>query len=353
MRYLKVMLFAALAVGAAAAFPAGVGFLPAGTEITELRDEVSRHYSNGDGTVTAVISAGPIHVRDKFGKWVSPDEVDDNEVSLPTFEYDYATGHASTDGSQYGKTGLGLVKVEREVSLEPPSKIERAGWAKFNLASLPEWARITGVSLYRVITYFEMHMGLSYRTLRLDPVSTGARTLYWAIQDGEVCYEGERGKLYDTIDLGEVGIQHVQQALAQKWVAFGIVGTGYSNIMTKRVWIIGWNVQPREHAPWLLVTYEQPSMVAEPGRVPGVYAVSVAPNPVTGGFAVLRFSGPLSQEPYGAVRILDAAGRCVRSQAVVPERSLVHLDLRGVQAGVYMVCLETAGDRLVGKVVVR
>jgi len=335
-------LFLVLAFGTAAALPAGAGFLPVGTEVTELRDEVACHYSNGDGSITAVISAGPIHARDDSGNWIRLEETD-AEISLPTFEYEYATGHASTDGTQYGKTGNGLMKVECEVSLQPPSRIERVGWAKFDLASLPEWARVTGASLYRVIAYFEMSMGLSYRAVSVDPVAAGARTLYEAIYDGEKCYEGDRGRLFDTVNLGALGVQHVQQSLSRQWVAFGSVGTGYSSIMTKRVWIVGWNNNPRAHSPWLLVTYQPPTAVAEPVLAPGLPALSISPNPVTDGFVTLRVPGlQCPRVPGSSIRVFDAAGRCVLSRSsVVGDWSLgVPLDLRRLSGGVYLVRLD-------------
>jgi hypothetical protein len=50
--------------------------LPAGTEILEMRDEYSRHYSNGDGTIKAVISPHPINQLDAFGNWQVLVEVD-------------------------------------------------------------------------------------------------------------------------------------------------------------------------------------------------------------------------------------------------------------------------------------
>ncbi len=339
-----------LTFGTAAGLPADAGFLPAGTEIVELRDQYSRHYSNGNGAITAAICARGVHAYDgpdhrmKFG-------ATDAEASLPIFEYEYATGYASTDGTQYGKTGIGLVKIEREVTLSPPSTIERVGWAKFNLASLPDSARIIRAAFSRVIAYFEMTMGLSYRTLTRDPVPTDARTLYETIENGAVCYEGERGRLYDTIDLGAVGVQHVQQSLNQNWVAFGIVGTGYSNILTKRVWIIGWNVQPRSDAPWLLVTYELPAAVAEPEL--SRRRLSVEPNPAKAGLVVVSTDFKPSEAGSASLRLFDAAGRCVLSQTVADCQSPISLDLRQVQAGTYLIRLEVQGLKATGRVTVQ
>ena len=45
--------------------------LPVGTEIVGLRDAYTRHYSNGDGTVTARVFAVPVHRRDTDGLWLA------------------------------------------------------------------------------------------------------------------------------------------------------------------------------------------------------------------------------------------------------------------------------------------
>ncbi len=358
MSWLKPGRLIGLVFGLAAALPAEYGFRPAGTEIVELADAVSRHYSNGDGTITAVIAARPVWMQ-AGGDNRAGAGGEDTDVALPTFEYDYATGYASTDGSQYAKTGVGLIKVEREVSLQPPSRIERVGWAKFDLASLPESVRITGVALARVIAYFELTMGLSYRTLTLDPVTADAQQLYQAIQGGAVCYDGERGRLFDTIDLGAVGVQHVQQALNRNWVAFGIVGTGYSTVVTKRVWIIGWNNQPRSDSPWLLVTYEPPTAVEEAGPMLNAVKLSVVPNPVTDGFALLRAetgSGfdPEQEHRQVSVRLFDALGhQLLQTAASIGNTTGTRLDLRRIPAGTCFLCVEAAGQKTVQKVVIR
>ncbi len=357
MSCLKPGLLIGLVVGLAAALPVECGFRPAGTEIVELAGAVSRHYSNGDGTITAVIAARPVWMQ-HGDNWAGAGG-EDTDVALPTFEYEYATGYASTDGSQYAKTGVGLIKVECEVSLQPPSRIERVGWAKFDLASLPESVHITGVALARVIAYFELTMGLSYRTLTADPVVTNAQPLYQAIQGGSVCYDGERGRLFDTIDLGAIGIQHVQQALNRHWVAFGIVGTGYSNIVTKRVWIIGWNNQPRSDSPWLLVTYAPPSAVREPKPARSAVGLSVVPNPVADGFVLLRTEtgGRLNPEQgHGqvSVRLFDALGHQLLQTAVsIGSTADARLDLRKIPAGSYFLSVEAAGQKTVEKLVIR
>ncbi len=237
--------------------------LPAGNEIIELRDAFSRHYLNEDGTITARISSRPVHVKDESGAWVASGEIT-LEQTAETFEYTFATGHCAYNGSEYGKTDMGLIKVEREIILYPPSFVDRVGWMKFDISSIPDSATITWARCRFIVTYFEMSMGLAFTCLTSDPLPTGAETLYNAINNSEVCAMGDMPRAVSSFELGPIAAAHIQQALYQNWVAFGQVGYNYSGIVTKRGWIIGWNVDPREHAPQLDITYEPLYPTPEP-----------------------------------------------------------------------------------------
>lgn len=275
----------------------------------------------------------------------------DGEIALPTFEYEYATGHCAYNGSQYGKNDFGLVKIEREIVLHPPSATERVGWFKFDLSALPDTVTITGARVHHIITYFEHSMGLAWTCLNLDPVTTGAQALYNAIHNSEVCAMGPMGRVFDTTDLGPIGVNHIRNSLARGWVAFGLVGYDYSSILTKRGWIIGWNNQPRSDSPWLIVTHEPPTAVAEPEPVPVPVGFTIGPNPLAGGLATLRYSlpGPGS----ASVRVYDATGREVFRQATTGSgQAAMPLDLRGLGRGVYLARLEAAGFQATQKLVV-
>ncbi|MBN1355363.1 hypothetical protein JXA40_03725 [bacterium] len=241
-----------------------------GVEIIALRDAVSRHYRNNNGHLTAEISPYPIHHRNSLGEWVPIGDMDVVEEA-ETFEYTYATGHCAYDGTEYGKTDMGLIKVEREITLYPPSTIDRVGWMKFDLSSIPDTATVTWVQCRFIVTYFEMSMSLAFTCLDMDPLPAGAQALYQAIWNSEVCAMGDMPRAVETWDLGTIAAAHIQQSLGRNWTAFGQVGYNYSNIVTKRGWIIGWNVSPREHAPRLLITYEPPP--------PSPTATSVTPTP--------------------------------------------------------------------------
>ena len=310
--------------------PARVGYLPAGTEMVELRDDCARHYSNGDGTITAVVSAGP-------------GDDTDLEQTAETFEYPFATGHCAYNGSEYGKNDMGLVKVEKEVILHPPQVTERVGWFKFDLASIPDSVTVTWARCRFIVTYFEMSMGLAFTCPDVDPVTTGAEALYNAIYEAEVCATGPMGRAIDSFQLGPIAAEHIQRSLSRDWVAFGLVGFNYSSIISKRGWMIGWNASPREHAPQLRVVYEPPSAVAEPGILPERPTFSITPNPVAGGEVHVRVQGLRGSRVR--VTVHDAAGRTRREQAFVHRSASgdIPLDVRGLPNGVYLVRLEAGG----------
>lgn len=80
-------------------------------------------------------------------------------------------------------------------------------------------------------------------------------------------------------------------------------------------------------------------------------AFEIAPNPLAGARAVLRYSLPMA----GAARVsvFDIAGRGVLSRGIIAGRSgSVNLDLGRLSAGVYLVKFEAAGRTLTGKLVV-
>jgi hypothetical protein len=73
--------------------------------------------------------------------------------------------------------------------------------------------------------------------------------------------------------------------------------------------------------------------------------LTITPNPLTSGFAVLHWNPRiLDASPSGALRIFDAAGRCVLTRALHRGQTSdalspmsVTLDLRGLSSGVYLV----------------
>ena len=82
----------------------------------------------------------------------------------------------------------------------------------------------------------------------------------------------------------------------------------------------------------------------------GRISFSIAPNPL-GGFAAARYILP--QAGLATLDVYDVTGRCVRSQTIPVGRvGTVALDLRKLQAGVYVVKVETDGFSKTQKLVV-
>ncbi len=78
----------------------------------------------------------------------------------------------------------------------------------------------------------------------------------------------------------------------------------------------------------------------------------IAPNPLTGGYATVRYSLPKAGP--ATLTVVDVAGRTVSSRTVLASRSgAVSLDLRSLSAGVYLVRLEADGFEITGKLIVQ
>jgi Neuraminidase (sialidase) len=92
--------------------------------------------------------------------------------------------------------------------------------------------------------------------------------------------------------------------------------------------------------------------VSEPGLRGPCCILSVSPNPLTTGFATLRFS--LSSPGPVSVAVFDVAGRAViRQSAIYNLQPVMPLDLRKVPAGVYLVRLDADGYTTTQKLVVQ
>jgi len=76
---------------------------------------------------------------------------------------------------------------------------------------------------------------------------------------------------------------------------------------------------------------------------------TIAPNPVSGGFATVRYNLP--EAGSATFEVFNASGRLVRSSFVV-QRSSFQIDLRSMPAGVYMVRVTSDGASSTQKLVV-
>jgi hypothetical protein len=247
-----------------------------------------------------------------------------------TDTFPWWTGSAICDNVNglYGRSD-NVVKVEHIVWLQPAAETTRCGWMKFNLAGIPDNARITHAELRYLVHYFEMSFDFLVTALAIDPVPASGRTLYDAIRSGTVCADRPMGRVWDTTELNAAGIAHVQGSLGRDWAAFGLWGYGWSSILTKRAWITGWNVQPRGDRPQLVVEYDVTGVEDAPGwsycrrlELPSL---------------ARRGSVPVRLPEAGALMLYDARGRLAAKRHCPAGESRV--DLAALPAGVYFAAL--------------
>ena len=85
-------------------------------EIIELRDATTKHYKNPDGSITAVLSAGPVHYEDN-GEWKDVDlDVEENNTGIhPEYAYSSIKNNTHRFYSKYsGDQGL-LIDIKGDL----------------------------------------------------------------------------------------------------------------------------------------------------------------------------------------------------------------------------------------------
>lgn len=87
-------------------------------------------------------------------------------------------------------------------------------------------------------------------------------------------------------------------------------------------------------------------------RTVGGVGTALTPNPLSTGYATLRYTLPKAGP--ATLRVFDVTGRAVVSRSLVAGRSgTASLDLRSLSAGIYLVKLETEGYSSTHKLVVQ
>ncbi|MEO0102745.1 MAG: hypothetical protein ABIK81_03485 [candidate division WOR-3 bacterium] len=212
------------------------------------RAPLARHYSNGDGTITAILTPLP--------------ESEIEEQLWPDYE-NWWTGFVQHDrlNNTYARSD-NLIKLEYLYTMGIEEKV-RSGWMKFNTSSIPDGSIILSASLRYLVCYFEMMVELQVTALTIDPVTAQPEELFHAIDEGLECAYRTIGRIYDTTDLNAAGAAHIQNTLGQDWVAFGLRGGNFRGILTRKAWITGWNTTPPTDRPHLAVTYQPPQGIGE------------------------------------------------------------------------------------------
>jgi hypothetical protein len=84
----------------------------------------------------------------------------------------------------------------------------------------------------------------------------------------------------------------------------------------------------------------------------GKLGVTLAPNPLTGNVATLRYSLPMAGP--ATISVFDVTGRSVMERSVLATRTgAVSLDVRSLSAGIYLVRFDTDGYTATQKLVVQ
>jgi hypothetical protein len=117
-------------------------------------------------------------------------------------------------------------------------------------------------------------------------------------------------------------------------------------------WVTPMGMDAADHLIRAKVLYSSGVEEELTGLPIGDSRVTIAPNPVTGGFATIRFSPLAHRLSPLAVRIYDAAGSLVH-RVFGLRASPYRLDLRSMPAGAYLVRLDAGGSLAVQKLVVR
>ncbi|MBM3315561.1 hypothetical protein FJY71_06960 [candidate division WOR-3 bacterium] len=235
----------------------------------------------------------------------------------------YWTGTCTRDevNNLHGKSD-NVVKVEHIVWLgTPPAETTRCGWMKFNTTSIPDSASILAARIRYLVHFWQFSFNFRFTALNVDPVGSGARSLYEAIAGGAVCADLPMPRLWDTADLNATGVAAVQNSLGRNWVAFGLWGYDWSGVLTEKAWITGWNNSPRADSPWLDVDYTLSALAESSG--PSHPSVPPVPSIVRG--VLLLPPSPLTLRSS----LFDRSGRAVASLCPGPN------DVSSLAPGVY------------------
>ena len=255
----------------AAAAARGAG-LTAGTEITELRDADSRHFSNGDGTIRAEIYAGATRRQDRSGSRAPVPETDASATV-------YAAGTDFTGYVQYHEAygyskSPGRMENYHERSWDNGWHYYwRHGYMKFSLGSIPDGSVVDAAELNWYCYDEDGRFEVRATRLSSDPVSAGASTVYGEVTGGSSCSGGitQSSTGWKDVDLNATGLDCIEDGLAVDWCAFGLYA--YSGLdLDNRARYRGWDSDDR---PYIEVTYTPPSP-------PGNFNLSLPANGATG-----------------------------------------------------------------------
>lgn len=231
-------------------------WLPPGTEIVELRTANARHYSNGDGTIRAVLEARGGEVDERAN--LSASYSGYSELMYVYGSLFYAVKHSDTFFTGY----FG--------DYYPDGYIVERAYVQWDISSIPDSSIVNRI---RCSTYCNGVTGtidsLKLFDMRLQPsVVSSAVNLYNDAGDpplyGYYRRDGVTG-WYDTL-LNANAISRMQRHLNKKdtnWFAIGY--SGYPTIAGYNTWELEFNGWNQGNPPKLIVDYTPPGPANDVG----------------------------------------------------------------------------------------
>jgi len=207
-------------------------------------------------------------------------------------------------------------------------------WARFDLSPVPDTAQVhEAVLCFEVYSRTGDDIPTFHYVTSLDPLTAEGQALYDDLGQGELGGQDTAYAGLNVVELNAVGLQAIEDRLADDWIAFGF--------MVERA---DWDTRACGYS-----SPQRPFLVVNPnvtgGEEPGgprfrSTDFSVAPNPLAGGFATLRYALP--KAGAATLSVFDVTGRQMTSRSLVATRTgAVSLDLRHLSNGVYLVRLDT------------
>lgn len=304
--------------------------LPAGTELVELRSPSARHFSNGDGTIRAVLDGG------EHGGTDVPDTL--VAVTAGFTEYWLAMGvplYVSTPNTEmrlWNFAALWMAVFSRP-------------WAEWNTSSIPDSVTVDRVTVrlfgsdmmgFTPIGGVELH-DINCRPSVYAQSQNGdtARALYEDCGDGATYASAAcpRDFVWHDYRLSRDAARDLKQRLADNWFAIGLSPTGVQLPFSWARYVgldSSWQFRPK-----LIVDYACAGVAERPVPLPAGQDLKVWPNPVRSGQAVLRYS--LSPGERAEARVYDATGRVTKTLSLPVHSGTALLDVARLRPGVYIV----------------
>ncbi len=318
------------ALGASGLDLGAAGRLPAGTELAELRAPGARHFSNGDGSIRAVLGG------EEHGDTDVPDSL--IAVTAGFTEYWIAYGiplHVSTPGGEMKLWNFAALFIA--VFSRP--------WAEWNTSSIPDSVTIDRVTVRLFgsdMMGFTPIGGVEIHDINCRPSVYGrsqngdtARALYEDCGDGATYASAARPRdfVWHDYRLSRDAARDLERQLPDNWFAVGLSPTGVQLPFSWARYVgldSSWQFRPK-----LIVDYACAGVAERPAPLPAGHDLKVWPNPVRGGRATLRYAMPPHER--AEARVYDATGRVTRTLGLPVHSGTALLDVTGLPPGVYIV----------------